>query len=177
MPPAKGSSRASTAGPGDDDAATAGTGAGTGDDTSADGADGDGAGAPEPQAAGPAPPAAAPVDAPIPRPRPAEPQPKTVEPFAAVREAPDHGHVAIIGHDGQPLAAEDLFDDPLPHSSTVRTKVRIYQKFRYPGTRGTVTTQLVYAAGVPVPREHAARLAATVASGTADPEPVIVADT
>jgi hypothetical protein len=87
----------------------------------------------------------------------------SMEPSATVREAPSTGHVAIVGHDGTELGPDDLFTDPAPHSSTVVTQRRILQKFRYPGTE-TVTTQLVYAAGVRVPREHAARLTATVRS-------------
>ena len=146
-PPADGAPDGAPAGDGDDDAGGNDTPAGT----------------------VPGAPSAAPLEAPAPRRMPAPTPTRTVEPNAALREAPGDGHVALVDHDGNPLGEDDLFYDEGAHLTWLRTKQRVYQQFRYPHT-DTVTTQLLFPAGAKVPRDRAERVKITLRKAAAEPE-------
>ena len=112
-------------------------------------------------------PAAAPLDPPAVRARRPVPSPVVAEPAAATREI-GGGHVAIVDHDGNILGPDDLFTDPGGHATYVVATQRIYQQFRYPNTIAPAT-QLLYAAGVRVPRDQAEQLRHTASHAvTAD---------
>jgi hypothetical protein len=121
----------------------------------------DGAAVPDPDATPAAPggtPAAAPLAPPAPKVAAVTPVPVPAEPNAAVRQAPDGGHIGIVGADGEPLRHDELFTEPEPHHTWMEAARDIFQKFRYPGQhRETLqsSTQLVARKGARIPRDQA----------------------
>jgi hypothetical protein len=113
-------------------------------------------------------PAAAPLTPPIARATATVPGTPVTEPNAAIRQAPDGGHLAIVDQDGEPLDPDGLFAESVPHHTFLEAARDIFQKFRYPGQQRETTThsmQLVARAGTKIPRDKAHEIIETARNG------------
>lgn len=116
------------------------------------------------------PPAAAPLAPPGRRNRRGAPDPQVTEPSAAMRPAPEQGHVAIVDDADKPIHHADLFHDPGGNFTFMTAARRIYQVFRYPGQHeGSPRTSkiLLFHQGARVPRDKAHELITATRNGTA----------
>lgn len=96
-------------------------------------------------------PSAAPLDAPAARADNGPLQPGATPPPAPLEAG------AVVGEDGQPLAADALFTDPGMHQTFVLSTQRIYEDYPIPGTREK-GRRLLLPEGAQVPRSTAEQI-------------------
>lgn len=110
--------------------------------------------------------AAAPLTPPAPSPVVPQAGNTAQGPQAVVRTAPGP-HLQLLDDEGNAVDPDDLFYPQEGPAAVLRVKRRVYQEFRYPGTR-TPVRQLLLHGGTVKPLREAMQLVAELKAATAE---------